>query len=501
MLSEPSRRLTPSGTFWILLIAGLTLRCVALTRPLVDAHLLRQCQTAAAVSDMAASPGFALSSHIPWIGDHAQSYVQELPIYNFLAMGVSAATGNLTLSGKLVSVALWAISFLLLQPIWRRMLDAAAIPWANLLFVVAPLGVFFGQAFMPETLVQVLAFGFVLLLVRYDAKPTLPRWIACVATGFLGLLVKAPEVAHLYLILVALIVRRSGWPALFRPRHVIAGILSAAGVLAWSRYLNSVNANSYAFGSTESNLVGFIGPLASRFRLQPWLMIAMYLGVFVAPGPVIFAVVQGARKLAARPAFLLLAWLGATAFFYLLWFGNTAAVQSYYNLPALAPVCALFGIGLASTLAHRSRAWMVAAAAFVVACAVPGTVYLFRPDRTILAAAEWTHAHTEPGSLILVHAAHRPDMQDYWPNAVFPFYTQRPTFIWAASMPADMRDDAIARSRYAVVTLPPPEEKIATMIRKFRGMPKPPRPSVEWLVERGFAPFAEDAGFVVFRRQ
>ncbi len=501
MQSEPSRRLTPSRTLWILLIAGVALRCVALTRPLVDGHLLRQCQTAEAARDMAASPGFALSSHIPWIGDHAQSYAQELPIYNFLAMGVSAATGNITLSGKLVSVALWALSFLLLQPIWRRMLDAAAIPWANLLFVVAPLGVFFGQAFMPETLVQVLAFGFVLLLVRYDEKPTLPRWIACVATGFLGLLVKAPEVAHLYLILVVLIARRSGWPALFRVRHVVAGILSAAGVLAWSRYLNSVNANPYAFGSTESNLAGFIGPLSLRFHLRPWLMIAMYLGAFVAPGPVIVAVVQGARKLAARPAFLLPAWLGATAFFYLLWFGNTAAVQSYYNLPALAPICALFGIGMASLLAHRPRAWSVAATVAVVACAAPGIAYLFRPDRTILAAAEWTRTHTEPGSLILVHAAHRADMEDYGANAVFPFYAQRPTFIWAGSMPADLRADALARSRYAVVTMPLPEGKIATAIRKLRGMPNPPRPSVEWLVERGFAPFAEDAGFVVFRRQ
>ena len=487
--------------FWILFVCGIALRCMALMQPLVDAHLLRQCQTAAAVQDMSGTPGFSLTSHIPWIGDHVQTYVLEMPIYNFLTMGVSAVTGNLTLSGKLVSVALWALSFLLLQPIWRRILDAKAIPWANLLFVVAPLGVFFGQAFMPETLVQVLAFTFVLLLVRYDEAPTLLRWIVCVAVGLVGLLVKAPEVAHLYLLLIALIVRRAGWKALFRPRHVIAGILSALGVLAWSRYLNSVNMISYAFGSTESNLAGFIGPLSIRFHLRPWLMIAMYLGAFVAPGPVVLVVLQGARKLIARPVFLLVAWLGATAFFYVFWLGGTAAVQSYYNLPALAPLCALFGIGMASLLAHRSRVVTAIAAVLVVACAVPGGVYLFRPDRTILAAAQWTREHTEPGSLILVHAAHRADMQDYGANAVFPFYAQRPTFIWANSMPAAIRDDSLGRSRYAVVTMPQPEGKIATAIRKLRGMPNPPRPPVDWLVARGFVPFAEYEGFVVLRRQ
>lgn len=487
--------------FWLLLACGIVLRSIALTQPLVDAHLLRQCQTAAAVRDMAATPGFSLSSHIPWIGDHDQSYVQELPIYNFLALGVSAATGNLTLSGKLVTILLWAVSFLLLQPIWRRILEAPAIPWANLLFVVAPLGVFFGQAFMPETLVQVLAFGFVLLLARHDESPTLPRWIACAAVGLVGLLVKAPEIAHLYLILVALILRRSGGRGLFQPRLVVAGLLSAAGVFAWGKYMNSVNVNAHAFGSTEANIAGFIGPLSGRFHLKPWLMIAMYLGAFVAPGPMILAVVQGVRGLIARPVFLLVAWLGATAFFYVLWFGGTAAVQSYYNLPALAPICALFGIGLASLLAQRSRNLGIIAAVLVVACAVPGWVYLFRQDRTILAAAQWAREHTDPGTLILVHAAHRGDMADYGANAVFPFYAQRPTFIWANSMPAPMREEALARSRYAVVTMPLPEGKIATAIRKLRGMPNPPRPSVEWLVEGGFAPFAEDAGFVVFRRQ
>lgn len=487
--------------FWILFVCGIALRCVALTHPLVDAHLLRQCQTAAAVQDMSATPGFSLTSHVPWVGDHLQTYVQEMPIYNFLTMGVSAVTGNLTLSGKLVSVVLWAFSFLLLQPIWLRILDAAAIPWANLLFVVAPLGVFFGQAFMPETLVQVLAFAFVLLLARYDEAPTLPRWGACVAVGLFGLLVKAPEIAHLYLLLIALIVRRAGWLALFRPRYVIAGILSAAGVLAWSRYLNSVNTSSYAFGSTESNLAGFIGPLSIRFHLRPWLMISMYLGAFVAPGPVIFGVLQGALKLIARPFFLLLGWLAATAFFYVFWLGSTAAVQSYYNLPALAPICALFGIGMASLLAHRSRVVSAIAAVLVVVCAVPGSVYLFRPDRTILAAAQWTRDHTEPGSLILVHAAHRGDMQDYGANAVFPFYAQRPSFIWANSMPAAIRDDSLERARYAVVTLPQAEGKMTTAIRNLRGMPNPSRPAVDWLVARGFVPFAEDAGFVVLRRQ
>ena len=48
-------------------------------------------------------------------------------------------------SGKVVSIALWTLSFFLLQAIWRRILIPSTAMWANVLFVVSPLDVFYGQ--------------------------------------------------------------------------------------------------------------------------------------------------------------------------------------------------------------------------------------------------------------------------------------------------------------------------------------------------------------------
>jgi hypothetical protein len=234
------------------------------------------------------------------------------------------------------------------------------------------------------------------------------------------------------------------------------------------------------------------------------MMIFLYLGMLVVPGPSALVVVQGLRELVARPVALLSAWLGSVAVFYLLWFGNTAAGQSYYNLPALAPICALFGLGMASILARlrwSSRAWAIGAAVLVVACAVPGWFYLFRQDRTILAATRWVREHTEPDALILCHAAHRADMQDYGPNAVFAYLSHRRTFIWSSHLAPSFRDEMLARSRYAVVTVPQDEGKMMTRIRKLRGLSTPQPPSMDWLLERGYWPLAEGTGFVVFRRQ
>ena len=47
---------------WLFLLMGIALRCVAINQPLVDAHVIRQCQTAAATQSLINQPGFNVSS-------------------------------------------------------------------------------------------------------------------------------------------------------------------------------------------------------------------------------------------------------------------------------------------------------------------------------------------------------------------------------------------------------------------------------------------------------
>jgi hypothetical protein len=124
---------------WLLLLIGIGLRCVALNQPLVDAHLIRQCQTAFVTSGLIAQPGFNLTAPIPWLGDLQTRHVLEFPLYNYFVMGVHRVVGNLDMSGKITSILLWAAGFLVLQQIWRRCLSTRETFWANLLFVIAPL--------------------------------------------------------------------------------------------------------------------------------------------------------------------------------------------------------------------------------------------------------------------------------------------------------------------------------------------------------------------------
>ena len=342
-------------SFWILLIIGVALRCVALNQPLVDAHLIRQCQTAAATKGLIETPGFHLSSKIPWLGDLDAHYILELPVYNYLVMGVWWLTGNLDLSGKVTTILLWATSLVCLQFIWRRLLDPQSTFWANLLFVVAPLSVFYGQAFMPEMLVQALAFVFVLLVLRYEENPSLARWSLCAGVGLVGLLVKLPEIGHLYLILAVLVVWRDGWKGLVRPRYLLAAAATIVALKAWGNYVDSIYAAYLPEWTSKENLKLFIGGWESRFHLKPWVMAFLYVGAFIVPGPAALATLYGMSVLRQKNAQKILGpWLLALLCYYLLWFGSGPNSQSYYNLPALAPLCALFGIGMASLLEWQS---------------------------------------------------------------------------------------------------------------------------------------------------
>lgn len=495
-------------SFWVLLVAGLALRCVALTEPLVDAHLLRQCQTAAVTESLESQPGFPMAAQIPWLGNLEGRFLLELPLYNYGVLGLNKILKNLDMSGKLVSVLLWGGSFFLLQAIWQRMLRPGEVFWANLTFIVAPLGVFYGQAFMPEMLVQVLAFGFIVAVLRYAEKPDIRHWVVCAITGLAALLVKFPETIHLYLLLGFVVWQLHGWKGALLPRYLVAGAVTVAALKMWSGYVDAINNRWLPEWSSQATLVGFIGPLASRFTLKPWLMIAGYLGAFVAPGPVMPAALGGLWVFLQKPRGGLLGiWLISVVLFYLVWFGNAGSAQSYYNLPALPVVAALFGVGMDAMIsrksfAHWRNATAVALTISLIICIAPVLRYLFTQDRTLLGAAAWLRTNTPPGTVAIFRPNHRWDMVRYPYNPVLAYYAERPTFVLTDFTPEPQRQAAIERARYAVVTMPPPAATgLAASLQRLRGSGPPVLASLDWLTKAGFSKLDEGEGFTIYVRR
>ena len=318
---------------------------------------------------------------------------------------------------------------------------------------------------------------------------------------------KLPEVSHLYFILAVMIFRAEGWRALFRPRYLIAGIITAAALKGWGNYADSVNAALLPEWSSKYTLPGFIGTFASRFTIRPWAMIVLYVGAFIVTGPAALAAASGLWIFVRqRRSGILGLWLVSIALFYLVWFGNGGTAQSYYNLPALGPLCALFGIGVSAFLSWKKLAFWPRAGAFAVwatllLCVAPVLRYLFKQDRQILAAAVWTRDHTLPDDLILFRANHRWDMVDYYYNPVFAYYADRRTFVRTRLTPEPYLRAGLERASYAVVTLPPvPIVGLMAKVNHFRGSTGLQQESLDWLEGAGFRLLASEDGFAVFKR-
>jgi hypothetical protein len=284
--------------------------------------------------------------------------------------------------------------------------------------------------------------------------------------------------------------------------------LTIVALKFWGNHIDAVNIGPLSLDSSTGKLSGYIGTLDSRFHFLPWAMVGLYLAAFIVPGPAALITAYGLWTfLRTQQKKFLGAWLLSLLLFYLVWFGVGPNSQNYYNLPALAPLCALLGIGMTSILEWQKllrwrRTTVVVAIVLVVLPAIPVWQYLFKQDRQILAAALWTKENTQPSDVILFRPTHRWDMIEHPYNPVLAYYSERRTFVWTALTPESYRRMALERARYAVVTLPQPSAsgRLLGAFNRLRGSVPPRSESRGWLEESGFRMFATEKGFVVYRR-
>ena len=499
-------------SFAILLLIGILARITALNQPLINAALLRQCQTAYAAREIIREPGFPLATAIPWHADSGAKLVQEIPTYNYLVIAVNSVVRNLDMSGKVTSVLLWALSFWLLQGLWRRILRPEEVVWANLMFVFSPLSNFFGQAFMPEMVVQVLAFGFLLALLRYSESRRMGDFLLLSLTGALAILQKAPETSHLYLVAGAVILGMHGMKLVRRPEYWLALIVTAMLAKAWGGYMDSVNSAGAPELTASEALRVSIGTLDERVSLHFYRRVAGYVGIFlITPVCVPFVLGGLVRMIRERRHVVAWSWVASLVFFYLLWGPRTAGEHTYYNLPALGPACLLFGMGVTGlqrwlrerVASASARAWIgaaitLAAAPFPLAV----TAYFYMQDQVIYDCAHWLRQNTAPEDHIIYVGGHRTDFVNFPHVATVPYYAERKVWVWCEMLGAENRERARTTSRWVVTTEPPETmSAIEAWRRRIKNEKIHTHPDMSWLKESGFQQTYRSDGFTIYRKQ
>lgn len=502
--------MTQSRAFWIFLCLGLLLRLWNLPSPLVDAMSTRQAQTADAIRSLIEEPGFQLDSNASWRGTLPARIVQEFPVYNLMTQAVyevidfagypldppkpgGADPRLIDISGRLVSVAFWVLSFVLIQALWSRYLSPRETFWANGVVVFAPLSVFFGQALMPEMVFMAVTIGFVLCVLRYAEKPSMSRFGLVVVLAAFGAVIKFPGFSHLGLLAAVLMWRAQGWKFVVRPIHWVGLAVVLAVVKGWSGYITSVNTTYFPYWTSESSLKIFLGSPADRLTLSLYLSVAAYVTAFVvSPLGMLLAGMGMWRAIRLRTTetgvFVLL-WSASLVVFVLVWGPQTAGGQSYYNLPFLVPGAMLVAIGaewVVGQLKNRvSPSFVVPALALAMVVPMALTsAYLFREDRMFVVAAEWIEANVPEGEPAAVKFSHLPNLGDYMHMPMVPYYAGHRCFIFAKGNPE--YDRGLREVRYIVETVAQNPDPFRKLIRWIKGGADAPVEPFDQAIDAGF---------------
>ena len=475
------------------LVIGITVRMVAIDQPLIDAHAIRQCYTAVCTRSILRERGFPLSSIVNWRGDQGLRLVLEVPIYNYMAIGIDHLLHNLDASGKVASIALWAASFLVLQNLWKRCLNPREAFWANSLFVLSPISIFFGQAYSPEMLVQFLGLCLVWRFLCYQESGSRIDFFCFAAVGCVASLVKAPEVFHLVVFSFILLLIRERWRLFVRWEYWLAGAATVFVIHSWSGYVTPITA-AYDESWTPARLLSYyFKSWGDRLDPMSYVRFCSYLVPFVMAftgmgGIALGAFVQIRERGWTWPAF----WVLSAGLYYMTWGFGPAQHHSYYQLPALPACCYLFGLGMARLRAFKSpwisRYGTGVLAGATLAFAAFGTWYLFRQDRVIYDSAIWTMQHSAPSEGVIFKSGHDHSSFNFPHEAVFAYYADRPVWLDTTYLSPPERQRAEQSAAWVVETYPVERqgrvERVRRLLKGAAPLPPPQWQSVssapEW---------------------
>lgn len=182
--------------------------------PLVGMDHVRMNETAALARNYFENSMRMLYTQVD-CGGCGPGYVEEVfHLYAFFLAAMYKAVGVSDAVGRAVSLGFYVASALLLLLLARRLSSTKTGLFASLFFASAPLGLYYGTSFQPESFYLVCFMATVLLFVaRTDTNRDVALWGSAVA--FSAALMMKPANVYLGLPLVYLCYRRFGW-RLFR---------------------------------------------------------------------------------------------------------------------------------------------------------------------------------------------------------------------------------------------------------------------------------------------
>ena len=374
-LASPRHAESFPRLLWLILVVGLGLRLLYVTAPLVDAHRWRQVDTAAITRVFYEERFNLLRPEAIW-GGSGGAVESEFPLLPALAALAYTAFGPSEAWGRVVVIVFSVGAIWFTFVLGRQLADHAAGLAAAAVLAVSPGAVFYGRAFMPDSLMVCFSLaalaGFVAWAGSGRTRPLLGGACAlglAILVKLPGVLVLAPIAACIWLGRGAAAIRdRRLWIALVLP-------VAVAALWYWHAYQIYLETGLTfgVFGTTKTYPLDIAASdwptafskwstpeLLSDWEFYNTIVSRLY---FLHLTPAVFALaLVGLVTWRTRGRHVIDAWLAVLVAF-VLGAGWGHLGHDYYQLP-LAPVLALY-FGVAARplfdrawLAVHARGWL-----------------------------------------------------------------------------------------------------------------------------------------------
>lgn len=407
-----------------ILIAAALVRIYHIDFPVAGWHAWRQSDTAGIAWNFVESGFRLLYPQVIWSGSTSGYIEAEFQIYPYIVALLHAAFGMTDLWGRAVSVIFALSTTVVLYSLVRRILDKRVALWSAALYAFLPLNMYYGRAFMPESMMLFCISCGILFFHRWlDSEKWIDFVIAWVALT-LAALIKLPAL-HVGLPLVFLAWQRDKWTFALKLKNWLLAGSVVLPVVLWYLHADALyedsgltfgiwNFSERKFGARDLLLTAsfydtvFLRNIGGRHLTYIGFLVFL-VGLFVK------------RKTAPERLF---DWWLAGSVIMILVVGKHNLEHDYYQLPftlaASVFIAKVFSRHLSlkewrgASSRHRIRMLVLAMCIpAILTLSVHRWLPLMRmesPDAPLLQLARVTRAHTADGDRIVALSTGNPEM-------------------------------------------------------------------------------------------
>lgn len=350
----------------IILISAFIVRCYHITFQLNGNGLFRQTQTAGLIMEYFRNGINMFYPKMITLGEPG-ILVLEFPLYQAIAALLYKIFFPNVVFAKLLTVIIGVLSIYYIYRISMKFLGQRSSLLAAFFYAFAPLNSYYQSVPMPDALTVFLSLLMLDSLIEGIINERKPFLIPAVLAATVGLMMKSPYVAPLYLPFIYLYFKKRGLKSFLTPSLLIVFIVPFTFMVLWQAHVNSVNEiyfnnADYPFREMRPSVIvkmkplnaWYFGTLDQRLDIHSYFNIAQRIKktIFSVVGIIFFipGIIYFFRN---KTLNFFKVWLLAILASIMVIF-NLNVVHTYYQLPILPLTSVICGIG-ASHLIERSK--------------------------------------------------------------------------------------------------------------------------------------------------